>query len=240
MRVLLVEDDAVASHGTALILRSKGVTCDQVDTGEGAFDLVRNHKYEVVLLDLLLPDMDGYEVVRRMRAAAIETPVMIVSGLVRPEARVRGLDLGADEYLTKPFHHAEFFARMQAVIRRSKAYVPPTLRVGSARLNVNSSEVQIGDNKVCLTPKECAILELMFVRKGTLVSKKTFIDHLYGGMDEPGMKIVDVFVCKLRRKLSAAGADGLISTVSGRGYMICEPDSSSFLSVARSEIAALA
>ncbi len=224
MRVLLVEDDITASKGIALMLKSGGAVVDSADTGEEALELVRHYDYDIVVLDLMLPDMDGYDVVRRMRAGRIDTPLLILSGLSRPQAKVKGFGLGADDFITKPFDKAELLARIQAVVRRSKGYSQPTLRIGPLQLNLDSREVSVDGRPVHLTGKEYAILELLVLRKGMVLTKETFLNHLYGGMDEPEMKIIDVFICKLRKKLAQAGADNLIGTAWGRGYMMREPE----------------
>jgi two-component system cell cycle response regulator CtrA len=222
MRVLLVEDDLTAAHGITLMLKAGGAVVDQADTGQEAVELVRHYDYDIVVLDLMLPDMEGYEVVRRMRLARIETPVLILSGLSRPQAKVKGFGMGADDFITKPFDKAELLARMQAIVRRSKGFSQPVLRVGRLQLNLDSREVVVDGQIVHLTGKEYAILELLVLRKGMVLTKEAFLNHLYGGMDEPEMKIIDVFICKLRKKLTQAGADNLIGTVWGRGYMIRE------------------
>jgi two-component system, cell cycle response regulator CtrA len=220
MRVLLVEDDVTAARGIALMLKAGGAVVDSADTGEEALELVRHYDYDIVVLDLMLPDMEGYDVVRRMRAGRIDVPVLILSGLSRPQAKVKGLGMGADDFITKPFDKAELLARMQAIVRRSKGFSQPSLRVGPLVLNLDSREVLAGGQQVHLTGKEYAILELLVLRKGMVLTKEAFLNHLYGGMDEPEMKIIDVFICKLRKKLAQAGADGLIGTVWGRGYMM--------------------
>ena len=223
MRVLLVEDDLVAARSVSLMLKAGGFVVDQADSGEDAVDLVRHYDYDVVVLDLMLPDMEGYDVVRRMRAARLETPVLILSGINRPQARVKAFGVGADDFITKPFDGAELIARLQAIVRRSKGYSQPQLRVGNLVLNLDSREVLVGSRKVHLTGKEYAILELLVLRKGMVLTKEAFLNHLYGGMDEPEMKIIDVFICKLRKKLAQAGADNLVGTVWGRGYMLRDP-----------------
>ena len=223
MRVLLVEDDTNAARAITLMLRGQGAIVDQTDTGEEALELVRHYDYDIVVLDLLLPDMEGFEVVRRMRAGRVETPVLILSGLNRPNAKVRGFGMGADDYITKPYDKDELLARIQAVIRRSKGYSQPVLRIGNLQLNLDSREVLADSAPVHLTGKEYAILELLVLRRGMVLTKEAFLNHLYGGMDEPEMKIIDVFICKLRKKLVQAGAADLIFTVWGRGYMIREP-----------------
>jgi two-component system cell cycle response regulator CtrA len=232
MRVLLVEDDATAARAVAMMLRGHGAIVDQTDTGEEALELSRHYDYDIVVLDLLLPDMEGFEVVRRMRSARVETPVLILSGLNRPNAKVKGFGMGADDYITKPFDKDELIARIQAVIRRSKGYSQPVLRVGSLQLNLDSREVQADGNAVHLTGKEYAILELLVLRRGMVLTKEAFLNHLYGGIDEPEMKIIDVFICKLRKKLAQAGAGNLIGTVWGRGYMMRDPNSPAALSAA--------
>ncbi len=225
MRVLLVEDDVTASRGISLMLRGHGAIVDETDTGEEALELVRHYDYDIVVLDLLLPDMEGYEVVRRMRGARVETPVLILSGLTRPQAKVKGFGMGADDYITKPFDKSELIARIQAVIRRSKGYSQPLLRIGNLQLNLDSRDVLVDEQTVHLTGKEYAILELLVLRKGMVLTKEAFLNHLYGGIDEPEMKIIDVFICKLRKKLAQAGAGNLIGTVWGRGYMMRDPNS---------------
>ncbi len=222
MRVLLVEDDLTAARGVSLMLKGVGAVIDHSESGEEALELLRHYDYDVVLLDLVLPDVEGYEVVRRMRVARNDTPVLILSGQTRPQAKVKGLGMGADDFITKPFDKAELLARMQAVVRRSKGFSQPTVRIGAVELNLDSREVSVDGREVHLTGKEYSILELLVLRKGMVLTKEAFLNHLYGGMDEPEIKIIDVFVCKLRKKLAAAGADNLIGTVWGRGYMIRE------------------
>ncbi len=224
MRVLLVEDDVTAAKGISLILKTAGFTVDYTDLGRDALEMVRRYDYDLILLNLVLPDIEGYEVVRRMRAARLTTPVIVLSALCRPQAKVKAFAVGADDFITTPFDHAELVARMQAILRRSKGYSEPTLRVGSLQLNLDSREVSVDSRPVHLTGKEYAILELLVLRKGMVLTKDAFLNHLYGGMDEPEMKIIDVFICKLRKKLQLVGAGHLISTIWGRGYMLREED----------------
>ncbi len=223
MRVLLVEDDLTAAHGISLMLRSAGAVVEHAETGEEAIELTRHYEYDIVLLDVILPDVEGYEVVRRMRIARNDTPVLILSGLSRPQDKVKGLGLGADDFMTKPFDKLELLARMQAITRRSKGFSQPTLRLGAIELNLDSREVTVDGQEVHLTGKEYSILELLVLRKGMVLTKEAFLNHLYGGMDEPEMSVVGTYIGKLRKKLASAGADNLIGTVWGRGYMIREP-----------------
>ena len=238
MRVLIVEDDGLSNRALTQLLRGHGVIVDQIDSGEEAMELTRHYDYDVVLVDLVLPDMEGYDVVRRMRAARIETPVVIQAALVGPQARVKAFSMGADDFITKPYDHAELFARMQAIIRRSKGYSQPTLRCGPLELKLDSREVQVSGRPVHLTGKEYGILELLVMRKGMVLTKEMFLNHLYGGMDEPEMKIIDVFICKLRKKLAEAGAANVIGTVWGRGYMVRDALAHPMLSTSASRVAA--
>ncbi len=223
MRVLLVENDLTAARGISIILQNGNAVVDHADTGEEALELARHYDYDIMVLDLTLPDMEGHEVVRRMRLARNHTPVLVLTATARPEVRVKALSLGADDVMAKPFDRSELIARVQAVVRRSKGFSQPRLRIGSMELNLDSRDVTVSGRQVHLTGKEYAILELLVLRKGMVLTKEAFLNHLYGGMDEPEMKIIDVFVCKLRKKLAMAGADHLIGTVWGRGYMIREP-----------------
>ena len=224
MRVLLIEDDLTSARGTTLIFKSANAIVDHSDTGEEALEILRHYDYDILVLDLMLPDIDGYEVIRRMRLSRNRTPVLVLSGLTQPQAKVKALGLGADDFMTKPFDKSELLARVQAVIRRSKGFSQPKLHVGPLQLDLDSKEVFVSGRQVHLTGKEYAILELMVLRKGMVLTKEAFLNHLYGGIDEPEVKIIDVFVCKLRKKLQQAGAENMIGTVWGRGYMIREPD----------------
>ena len=220
MRVLLVEDDTVAVGEISQIMKSAGFTVDQIGSGEEAVEMLRHYDYDLAVLELMLPDMEGYEVVRRVRAARVSTPIIVLSGLTRSQAKVKAFSVGADDSLTKPFDPEELTARMQAILRRSKGFSESILRIGTLKLSLDSREVTVNEVPVHLTGKEFAILELLVLRKGMVLTKDAFLNHLYGGMDEPEMKIIDVFICKLRKKLQAAGAGNLITTVWGRGYML--------------------
>jgi two-component system cell cycle response regulator CtrA len=238
MRVLLVEDDLSVSRGIVAVLKTASMIVEAVDTGEEAMELARLYDYDIVVLDLVLPDMEGYEVVRRLRNARIETPILILSGLARPQAKVKGFGVGADDFITKPFDSQELLARIQAVVRRTKGFAQPSLTVGQLTLNLGAREVLVAGRPVHLTGKEYAILELLTLRKGVVMTKEAFLNHLYGGMDEPEVKIIDVFICKLRKKLAQAGADNLIGTVWGRGYVMREPQQQTGRIATKSALAA--
>lgn len=223
MRVLLIDGDLTLVHGLTLFLKNNGAVVDHVDMGEEAVELARRYDYDLVLLDLILPDIEGFEVLRRMRASRIDTPVLAMSTLTRPQAKVKAFGCSADDVIAKPFDTAELLARMQAIIRRSKGYAQPTLSIGPVQLKLDVREVAVNGTPVHLTGKEYAILELLVLRRGMVLTKEAFLSHLYGGMDEPEAKIIDVFICKLRRKLSDAGAPSVIGTVWGRGYTVRDP-----------------
>jgi two-component system, cell cycle response regulator CtrA len=222
MRVLLAEEDLIAVHGITLMLKAAGAVVDQTDSGEDALELLRHYEYDIVLLNLTLPVIDGFEVVRRMRVSRNDTPVLILSGLTMPQAQVKALTLGADDFIIKPYDKADLLARMQAIVRRSKGFSQPTVRFGRLQLNLDSREVMVDGRDFHVTGKEYSILELLVLRKDMVVTKEVFLTHLYGGMDEPEVKIIDVYVCKLRKKLARAGAEVIIRTIWGRGYMIRE------------------
>ncbi len=221
MRVLLVEDDTSLAKSVELMLKSEGFICDTTDLGEDGLEIGKLYDYDIIILDLMLPDIDGYEVLRRLRAARIDTPVLILSGLKEPDNKVKGFGIGADDYLTKPFVKEELIARLQAIVRRSRGHPDSVIRTGKLVVNLNTRTVEVGGQPLHLTGKEYGIVELLSLRKGTTLTKEMFLNHLYGGMDEPELKIIDVFVCKLRKKLAAAtGSETYIETVWGRGYVL--------------------
>ena len=220
MRVLMIETDLAVTKSVTQFLKLSGAVVDHTQAGEDAIDLVRHYDYDIVLLDLTLPGMEGCEVLRRLRSSRLDTPVLVMSALTRPQAKVKAFSAGADDVITKPFDLSELQARMQAIVRRSKGYSQPTLRVGPVQLQLDSRDVVVDARPVALTGKEYAILELLMLRKGMVLTKEAFLNHLYGGMDEPEVKIIDVFVCKLRKKLADAGAPNVIGTVWGRGYTV--------------------
>ena len=224
MRVLLVEDDSATAKGIELMLKSEGFVCDATDLGEDGLEIGKLYDYDIIVLDLMLPDIDGYEVLRRLRAAKVRTPILILSGLNEPDDKIKGFGIGADDYLTKPFDKREFIARIQAIVRRAKGHSESVIHTGKLTVNLDTRSVEVEGQPVHLTGKEYGILELLSLRKGTTLTKEMFLNHLYGGMDEPELKIIDVFVCKLRKKLVAAtGGSNYIETVWGRGYVLRDP-----------------
>lgn len=224
MRVLLVEDDSSTASSIELALASEGIICDVVGLGQEGLEVGKLYDwYDLIILDLILPDIDGYEVLLRLRSAKVKIPVLILSGLSSADQKIKGLGFGADDYLTKPFNRGELIARIQAIVRRSKGHSESVLRFDKVTVNLDTRIVEVDSTPVHLTSKEYAILELLAMRRGTVLTKEMFLNHLYGGIDEPELKIIDVFVCKLRKKLSeASGGTNYIETVWGRGYMLKE------------------
>ena len=220
MRVLLVDNDVQAVTTTQRALKSTGAVLEHVETGEEAFHLAKRYDYDALVMDLILPDTDGYEVIRRLRWSSVSVPILVLSSLTRPQAKVKAFSLGADDFLARPFDDAELGARIQALVRRSKGLSHSRIGLGATVLDMDSNIVTVHGKTVHLTEKEYRILELLFLRSGSIVAKESFLNHLYGGNDEPDIKIIDVFVCKLRRKLSQAGAGDVITTVWGRGYIV--------------------
>ena len=225
MRVLLVEDDPTTSKSIELMLSHANLNVYATDLGEEGIDLAKLYDYDLILLDINLPDMNGHEVLRQLRLARIETPILILSGDDDTESKLKGFGFGADDYLTKPFHREELVARIHAIIRRSKGHAQSIINTGGVAVNLDAKTVEVEGSTVHLTGKEYQMLELLSLRKGTTLTKEMFLNHLYGGMDEPELKIIDVFICKLRKKLSeATGGSNFIETVWGRGYVLRDPE----------------
>jgi two-component system cell cycle response regulator CtrA len=221
MRVLIVEDDTATSASIELVLKAEGFIVDTTDLGEDGLEIGKLYDYDIIVLDLMLPDIDGYEVLRRLRAARVRTPILILSGLGELDHKIKGLGFGADDFLTKPFDKRELVARIQAIIRRAKGHSESVIRTGRFTVNLDTRTVEVDGKPLHLTGKEYGILELLSLRKGTTLTKEMFLNHLYGGMDEPELKIIDVFVCKLRKKMAqATSGENYIETVWGRGYVL--------------------
>ncbi|MDA7454857.1 response regulator transcription factor [Planktomarina temperata] len=224
MRILLIEDDPATSKSIELMLGHANFNVYTTDLGEEGIDLAKLYDYDLILLDLVLPDINGHDVLRQLRVARIDTPILILSGETDTENKMRGFGSGADDYLTKPFHREELIARIHAIIRRSKGHSQSIIKTGDIEVNLAGKTVEVRGNTVHLTGKEYQMLELLSLRKGTTLTKEMFLNHLYGGMDEPELKIIDVFICKLRKKLSeATGRENHIETVWGRGYVLRDP-----------------
>jgi two-component system, cell cycle response regulator CtrA len=225
MRLLLIEDDPTVAETIELMLRCEDIDVQTTELGQDGLDLGSVFLYDLILLDLNLPDMSGFDVLRSLRLGKIKTPVLILSGLNGIEQKVKGLGLGADDYLTKPFQSDELIARIRAILRRSGDQVESVIRCGDLTLKLDQKRAQMGRRDLGLTTKEYQMLELLAMRQGTPITKDMFLGHLYGGMDEPDQKIIDVFICKLRKKLmQASGGKDYIETIWGRGYVLRNPE----------------
>jgi two-component system cell cycle response regulator CtrA len=221
MHILLVEDNPVTSKSIELKLTAEGHNVFATDLGEDAIELAGLYDYDVVLLDLELSDMTGIEVLRVLRAEKIRAPVIVVTAAADVETKVKALSAGADDFITKPFHKAELAARINAVVRRSRGHSESIIRTGAIALNLDTRTTEVGGVPVHLTPSEYKVLELLSLRKNSVLTKEMCLNHLYNGLKEPEVKIIDVFICKLRKKLAQAHDGGnQIETVWGGGYML--------------------
>ncbi len=224
MRVLLIEDDRATAQSIELMLKSGSFVVYTTDLGEDGIDLSKVYEYDIILLDLNLPDMSGFEVLRTLRASKVRTPTLILSGIAGIEDKIKVLGGGADGYMTKPFHKDELIARIHSIVRRYRGHAQSVIETDDLVINLDTKSVAINSERVHLTGKEYQMLELLALRKGTTLSKEMFLNNLYGGVDEPELKIIDVFICKLRKKLAnASGGKDYIETVWGRGYMLRKP-----------------
>ncbi|MBR3370200.1 MAG: response regulator transcription factor [Rhodobacteraceae bacterium] len=224
MRVLLVEDDPTTSRSIELMLTHSNFNVYCTDMGEEAIELSKIYDYDLILLDLNLPDLGGLDVLRQIRLSRVDTPILILTGETDTDTKLRGFGGGADDYLTKPFHREELVARIHAIVRRSQGHAQSVIRTGKIAVNLDAKTVEVDDKIVHLTGKEYQMIELLSLRKGTTLTKEMFLNHLYGGMDEPELKIIDVFICKLRKKLAeATDGENYIETVWGRGYVLRDP-----------------
>ncbi len=221
MHILLVEDNPATVKSVQLILGAEGHNVSTTASGEEAVELAETYEYDAILMDLDLEDITGVEALRDLRLKKNVTPVIILSGTADVETKVSALAAGADDYMTKPFHKSELSARINAVVRRSRGHTESIIRTGPIALNLNTRSAEVAGVPIHLTPSEYKMLELLSLRKNSVLTKEACLTHLYSGADEPEIKIIDVFICKLRKKIAAAaGGDTLIETVWGGGYML--------------------
>jgi len=221
MHILLVEDNPVAAKSIELKLTAEGHNVFTTDLGEDAIELADLYDYDLILLDLDLADMTGIEALRAIRLKKVETPVIILTATGDIDTKVKSLTAGADDFITKPFHKAELAARINAVVRRSRGHAESIIRTGDIALNIDTRSAEVAGTPIHLTPSEYKVLELLSLRKNSVLTKEMCLNHLYNGLKEPEVKIIDVFICKLRKKLAAAAdGDNQIETVWGGGYML--------------------
>ena len=224
MKALVIEDDQDVANYLVKGLKESDFVVDHAADGKEGMMMAASEEYDIMIVDRMLPGMDGLSIIKTVRATGNQTPVLILSALGDVDDRVEGLRGGGDDYLTKPFHREELVARIHAIIRRSKGHSQSIISTGLINVNLDAKTVDVRGETVHLTGKEYQMLELLSLRKGTTLTKEMFLNHLYGGMDEPELKIIDVFICKLRKKLSTAtDGDNYIETVWGRGYVLRDP-----------------
>ena len=222
MRILLVEDDAVLSTALRRALVQGAYAVDVAEHGERARDALLNDVYDLVILDIGLPKVDGFELLRELRARGVRVPVLVLTARDALEDRVKGLDLGADDYLTKPFDLPEFEARVRALIRRGHHRASASLRHGALRLDTAGRRLYSGAQPIDLSVRELAVIELLMLREGRVVTKEQMVDHLYGWNEEVSGNAIEVCVHRLRKKLEPADAN--IRTVRGMGYLLDKAD----------------
>jgi two-component system cell cycle response regulator CtrA len=221
MKVLLIEDEAVTSQGIAMVLRGEDIYVDLAAEGGEGIDFARHFDYDAIILDLNLPDMSGFEVLRCLRRAGIDTPVIILSGSAAIDSKVKALNHGADDYMTKPFSNEELVGRLRALVRRSKGHSDSRICFGQMTLDLVAKTVETDGQRVKLSGKEYQILELLSLRRGAAVSKETLINHIYSDGEGPDSPTIGLFMCRLRKKLAAAsGGEYYIETVRDQGYLM--------------------
>jgi two-component system, cell cycle response regulator CtrA len=220
MRVLLVQGHAAEAQACTVILAATGTMVDHVRAGHDALMYLQTYEYDIIIMDRSLSDMDGCDAIKRIRAQGFDTPVLMLADYISGKSRAEALRIGADDLLTKPYDTEEFVARIEAVVRRRNGYARSVLQVGPLEIDMASRIVCVNNQSISVTRKEYAILELMALRKGRVIPKQHFLDHLYGGLDGPETRVIDVFICNLRKKLAAWGLGSLIDTVRGHGYIM--------------------
>lgn len=210
MNLLLIGDHVTTSARTRAHLASQCASVQVTDTTDKALELLCLYLFDAILLTLPVGAIDSTAAIRRIRAAGTDTPILALTDAVSPEPKISALAVGADDVVAQTIHPAELVARLRAIIRRSRGPSKPDLQLANLSLSVDRQEVSVGDTRVPLTGKEFAILHLLMMRKNAVLRKETILHLIYGGMDEPELKIIDVFVCKIRRKLAKAGAREVI------------------------------
>jgi two-component system cell cycle response regulator CtrA len=225
MRILLVEPETAMRIRLELALRSSGFNVEAASDGEDALELARSFEFSVIVTELNLPDLHGFDLIRELRGARIKTPILVLSAVDHIDAKVTAFGHGTDDYVTKPFHPGELAARLRALVRRSSGLADRTVRTGGLAIDLDAKTVELDGATVDLTAKEYAVLQLLALRRGRPITKEMFLDHVYGHLDEPISKVIDVYICRLRKKLAATSTgESYIGTLRGRGYVLREPE----------------
>jgi DNA-binding response OmpR family regulator len=220
MKVLVIEDSERLQRSLELGLRRSGFAVDVVGDGEEGLAYARHGAYDAIVLDLMLPKLDGLSLLRRLREEGNKVHVLILSARDQVEQRIQGLRYGADDYLTKPFSFDELVARLQALVRRRYGAKDPVHEIGTLRIDTSRRSVSRGADEVPLTRNEYLVLEYLVVRRGRVVSKPELLDHLYGGTAHGSENAVEVLVHQLRRKIGSDGGPDVITTRRGHGYLV--------------------
>ncbi len=222
MKILSFETNCVKRDMLNLFLRSRLAIVDETGESEEALDLVKLYDYDAILLRLAEERMSDMDIVRKLRVARVRVPVIAIARSMSETARLRVLQAGADDLIVDALSNEEIFMKVQNLIRRNRGFQDNTLRIGAVEIDMNAKKIFAKGKAVTLTKKEYQIAEILALRKGNVLSKEAILDHLYGGLDEPNPKIIDVFICKIRKKLQSMGVDDFIETNWGRGYMVID------------------
>jgi two-component system, OmpR family, response regulator len=223
MKVLLVEDDRKIASFVKRALKEQGFVVDTCENGNDGYDLASGQAYDVILLDIMLPGRDGLSILRGLREKRITVPVILLTARSAPQERVEGLNLGADDYLSKPFYLEELLARIHAVTRRATGDQLSLIRAGPLVVNLITREVMLGKEKVELTAREFSLLELLMRSPGRVFARTQILEHVWGYDFDPQTNVVDVYVRRLRTKVDLKPDAPLIETVRGVGYRLIKP-----------------
>jgi two-component system cell cycle response regulator CtrA len=222
MKILSFETYQSKKDLFTAFLRSRLAIVDETSDSEEALDLVKFYEYDVIFLRLSEDRLVDIDIVRKLRMARVRAPIVVIARMMTEAARLRVLQAGADDLIVDALSHEEVFMKVQNLIRRSRGFHDNALRIGAVEINMNAKKIFANGKPVTLTKKEYQIAEILALRKGVVLSKEAILDHLYGGLDEPNPKIIDVFICKIRKKLLTLGVDDFIETNWGRGYMVID------------------
>jgi two-component system cell cycle response regulator CtrA len=204
-------------------MKSRGFTIEHAASGREGLDYLKSYDFDLVLVDAYLSDMPGHEMIRLARVARYDVPAIVLADTATPQAKAKALDQGADDFVITPCDIEEILARVRAVVRRSQGHARSVLRCGPVELSLDRREVTVRGQRLLVSRREFAVLELLFLKQGTILNKTAFLNHLYCGADEPEIKTIDVIICRLRKKLAVAGVPTLVDTVWGCGYILREP-----------------
>ncbi|MBU2977474.1 response regulator transcription factor [Alteromonas sp. C1M14] len=220
MRMLIAEDDSRLLTQLDTFLQQHGFSVDLADNGENALFQLQEYAYDLAIVDIGLPVMDGFDVIRKARQANVKTPILILTARDRWQEKVEGLDAGADDYLTKPFHNEELLARVKALIRRASGQANPTIQLGPIRLDTVAEEITVDGQRLDLTAYEYKVMEYLMLNPQKVVSKTELTEHIYDQDFDLDSNVIEVFVGRLRKKLDPNGILKPIETLRGRGYRL--------------------